>query len=145
MSVPRRPAWRRVVTLLLTGFALGVAVAAADREVARFPTGELGFALMAGFGAWACMVGHRAAWEALPPRGDTRATDWADPRLPWLVIWVGLGGQAGTGRFPSRHLPRNALSLRVLLVPPLVAQLLGAITLWLAWRAAMAAWMWWAA
>ncbi len=93
MSRVRPPAWRRVLVLLAAGFLLGIAVAAADQEMARFPTEDLGFALMAGFWASACLAGHRAAWEALPARGEAPASDWADVRLPWLVTWVGLGGR----------------------------------------------------
>ena len=138
----------RLLTLAVAGLLMGVGVASADGMLAGFPTEDLGFALMLGAWGAACLLGQRAAWAALPPRADlppdTPPKDWWDPRLPWLIFWAGLGRRA-RGALPSRALPEDGLGLRVLLGPPLCAQVFLGLSLWMAWRAAWAIGAWAAA
>jgi hypothetical protein len=138
----------RLTGLAVAGLLAGLGTAAADGMLARLPTADLGFALMLASWGVACLLGQRAAWAALPPRADlppdTPPHDWWDPRLPWLILWVGLGGRA-RGALPSRALPADGLGLRVALGPPLCAQVFLGLALWMACRAAWAIWAWAAA
>lgn len=135
----------RLLALAVAGLLVGMGVASADRLLAGFPTEYMGFALMLGAWAAACLLGQRAAWSALPPRADlppdTPADDWWDPRLPWLIFWVALGGRA-RGALPSRALPKSGLGMRVVLGPPLCAQAFLGLSLWMALRAAWAIGAW---